>query len=100
MTVIAKFFEDGRAISGLVDVVTPRPVEPDDRRLLQIARDVGGMAATIAPAGHLVSDEHTPECWTLVDAEGNEAYLATLDGSRPGTSRNGHSLDQRVVTTG
>jgi 4a-hydroxytetrahydrobiopterin dehydratase len=35
------------------------------------------VAAAIAAGGHLVSDEHAPEWWTLADAEGNEADVAT-----------------------
>jgi 4a-hydroxytetrahydrobiopterin dehydratase len=37
----------------------------------------GRVAAAIAAGGHLVSDEHAPEWWTLADAEGNEADVAT-----------------------
>jgi 4a-hydroxytetrahydrobiopterin dehydratase len=35
------------------------------------------VAAAIAAGGRLVSDEHAPEWWTLADAEGNEADVAT-----------------------
>jgi 4a-hydroxytetrahydrobiopterin dehydratase len=35
------------------------------------------VAAAIAAGGHLVSDEHAPEWWTLADSEGNEADVAT-----------------------
>ena len=35
------------------------------------------IAAAIAAGGHLVSDEHAPAWWTLADAEGNEADVAT-----------------------
>ena len=38
------------------------------------------VAAAIAAAGHLVSDEHAPAWWTLADAEGNEADVATWMG--------------------
>ena len=38
------------------------------------------VAAAIAAGGHLVSDEHAPAWWTLADAEGNEADVATLMG--------------------
>jgi 4a-hydroxytetrahydrobiopterin dehydratase len=38
------------------------------------------IAAAIAAGGHLVSDEHAPEWWTLADAEGNEADVATTMG--------------------
>ena len=34
------------------------------------------VAAALAAGGHLVSDEHAPEWWTLADAEGNEADVA------------------------
>ena len=35
------------------------------------------VAAAIAAGGHLVTDEHAPEWWTLADAEGNEVDVAT-----------------------
>jgi 4a-hydroxytetrahydrobiopterin dehydratase len=38
------------------------------------------VAAAIAAGGHLVSDEHAPEWWTLADAEGNEVDVATTRG--------------------
>src|SRR5439155_8111997 len=38
------------------------------------------VAAALAAGGHLVSDEHAPQWWTLADAEGNEADVATLAG--------------------
>ncbi len=38
------------------------------------------VAAAIAAGGHLVSDEHAPEWWTLADTEGNEADVATTMG--------------------
>jgi 4a-hydroxytetrahydrobiopterin dehydratase len=38
------------------------------------------VAAAIAAGGHLVSDEHAPAWWTLADAEGNEADVATWRG--------------------
>jgi len=34
------------------------------------------VAAALAAGGHLVSDEHAPEWWTLADAEGNEVDVA------------------------
>jgi 4a-hydroxytetrahydrobiopterin dehydratase len=40
----------------------------------------GRVAAALAAGGHLVSDEHAPAWWTLADAEGNEADLATWMG--------------------
>lgn len=38
------------------------------------------VAAAIAAGGHLVSDEHAPDWWTLADAEGNEVDVATMMG--------------------
>lgn len=38
------------------------------------------VAAAIAAGGHLISDEYAPAWWTLADAEGNEADLATWMG--------------------
>ena len=38
------------------------------------------IAAAIAAGGHLVTDEHAPAWWTLADAEGNEADVATWMG--------------------
>jgi 4a-hydroxytetrahydrobiopterin dehydratase len=38
------------------------------------------VAAAIAAGGHLVTDEHAPAWWTLADAEGNEADVATWMG--------------------
>jgi 4a-hydroxytetrahydrobiopterin dehydratase len=38
------------------------------------------VAAAIAAGGHLVSDNHAPAWWTLADAEGNEADVATWMG--------------------
>jgi 4a-hydroxytetrahydrobiopterin dehydratase len=35
------------------------------------------VAGAIAAGGHLVSDEHAPEWWTLADSEGNEADVCT-----------------------
>jgi 4a-hydroxytetrahydrobiopterin dehydratase len=34
------------------------------------------VAAALAAGGHLVTDEHAPEWWTLADAEGNEVDVA------------------------
>ena len=34
------------------------------------------IAAALAAGGHLVTDEHAPQWWTLADAEGNEADVA------------------------
>jgi len=38
------------------------------------------VAAAIAAGGHMVSDAHAPEWWTLADAEGNEVDIATIMG--------------------
>jgi len=38
------------------------------------------VAAAIAAGGRLVTDEHAPSWWTLADAEGNEADVATWMG--------------------
>ncbi len=38
------------------------------------------IAAAIAAGGHLVNDEHAPAWWTVADAEGNEADVATWMG--------------------
>jgi 4a-hydroxytetrahydrobiopterin dehydratase len=38
------------------------------------------IAAALAAGGRLVSDEHAPAWWTLADAEGNEADVATSAG--------------------
>jgi 4a-hydroxytetrahydrobiopterin dehydratase len=35
------------------------------------------VAAALAAGGHLVSDEHAPQWWTLADAEGNEVDVST-----------------------
>jgi 4a-hydroxytetrahydrobiopterin dehydratase len=35
------------------------------------------VAAALAAGGHLVRDEYAPAWWTLADAEGNEADVAT-----------------------
>ncbi|HEY0215785.1 MAG TPA: VOC family protein [Cellulomonas sp.] len=35
------------------------------------------VSAALAAGGHLVSDAHAPEWWTLADAEGNAADVAT-----------------------
>jgi 4a-hydroxytetrahydrobiopterin dehydratase len=36
------------------------------------------IAAALAAGGRLVDDEHAPAWWTLADAEGNEADVATV----------------------
>ncbi|MGH9098695.1 MAG: VOC family protein [Acidimicrobiales bacterium] len=38
------------------------------------------VAAAVAAGGRMVSDQHAPAWWTLADAEGNEADLATWMG--------------------
>ena len=38
------------------------------------------IAAALAAGGRLVSDANAPEWWTLADAEGNEADVATWEG--------------------
>ncbi|WP_166870239.1 VOC family protein [Salinibacterium sp. ZJ450] len=38
------------------------------------------IAAALAAGGHLVTDEFAPAWWTLADAEGNEADVATWQG--------------------
>ncbi len=38
------------------------------------------IAAALAAGGHLVTDEHAPEWWTLADAEGNEVDVCTWMG--------------------
>ncbi|GIG20322.1 hypothetical protein Cch01nite_10460 [Cellulomonas chitinilytica] len=38
------------------------------------------VAAALAAGGHLVSDAHAPQWWTLADAEGNEVDVATWQG--------------------
>jgi 4a-hydroxytetrahydrobiopterin dehydratase len=38
------------------------------------------VAAALAAGGRLVTDEHAPAWWTLADAEGNEADVATWMG--------------------
>ena len=38
------------------------------------------VAAALAAGGHIVSDEHAPQWWTLADAEGNEVDVATWLG--------------------
>jgi 4a-hydroxytetrahydrobiopterin dehydratase len=47
-----------------IDVYVPR--DQADARI----------AAALAAGGHVVSDAHAPEWWTLADAEGNEVDLA------------------------
>jgi hypothetical protein len=44
------------------------------------AHGVPADASALAAGGHLVSDEHAPEWWTLADAEGNEVDVTTTTG--------------------
>jgi 4a-hydroxytetrahydrobiopterin dehydratase len=38
------------------------------------------IAAALAAGGHMVRDEFAPSWWTLADAAGNEADIATAKG--------------------
>jgi 4a-hydroxytetrahydrobiopterin dehydratase len=38
------------------------------------------VAAALAAGGRLVDDSHSPDWWTLADAEGNEVDVATTFG--------------------
>jgi 4a-hydroxytetrahydrobiopterin dehydratase len=38
------------------------------------------VAAAVAAGGRVVSDENAPQWWTLADADGNEADVATMHG--------------------
>jgi 4a-hydroxytetrahydrobiopterin dehydratase len=38
------------------------------------------VAAAVAAGGRVVSDENAPQWWTLADADGNEADVATMLG--------------------
>ena len=38
------------------------------------------VAAALAAGGHMVRDEYAPSWWTLADAAGNEADIATTIG--------------------
>jgi 4a-hydroxytetrahydrobiopterin dehydratase len=67
---------------GLQQMHAPRP----DRNRMHL--DIGvphdqaeaRIAAALAAGGRLVSDAHAPMWWTLADAEGNEACIATWMG--------------------
>ncbi len=37
------------------------------------------VAAALAAGGHIVRDDHAPAWWTLADAAGNEADVATVE---------------------
>jgi 4a-hydroxytetrahydrobiopterin dehydratase len=60
----------------------PRPQRNRVHVDISVPHDQAGarVAAALAAGGHLVSDEHAPAWWTLADAEGNEADLATWMG--------------------
>jgi 4a-hydroxytetrahydrobiopterin dehydratase len=67
---------------GLQQMDVPRPQR--NRIHLDIAvpheQAEARVAAALAAGGHLVSDAHAPKWWTLADAEGNEACIATWVG--------------------
>jgi 4a-hydroxytetrahydrobiopterin dehydratase len=67
---------------GLQQMDAPRPQR--NRLHLDVAvphdQAEARVAAALAAGGHLVSDEHAPKWWTLADAEGNEACVATWVG--------------------
>ncbi len=56
----------------------PRPQRNRIHIDLYVPRDQAEarVAAALAAGGHVVSDEHAPEWWTLADAEGNEVDVA------------------------
>jgi 4a-hydroxytetrahydrobiopterin dehydratase len=64
------------------DMAAPRPQRNRIHIDVSVPHDQAEarVAAAIAAGGHLVSDEHAPAWWTLADAEGNEADLATWMG--------------------
>jgi len=57
---------------------SPIPTSPD----VSVPHDQAEarVAAAIAAGGHAVTDQHAPAWWTLADAEGNEADVATWIG--------------------
>ena len=63
---------------------TPRTTIPRNRIHIDVSvphdQAEARVTAAIAAGGHLVSDEHAPAWWTLADAEGNEADVATWMG--------------------
>ena len=56
----------------------PRPQRNRIHIDLYVPRDQAEtrLAAALAAGGHIVSDAHAPDWWTLADAEGNEVDLA------------------------
>jgi 4a-hydroxytetrahydrobiopterin dehydratase len=57
---------------------TPRPQRNRIHIDVYVPRDhaEARIAAALAAGGHVVSDAHAPDWWTLADAEGNEVDLA------------------------
>jgi 4a-hydroxytetrahydrobiopterin dehydratase len=57
---------------------TPRPQRNRIHIDVYVSQDEAKarVAAGLAAGGHLVSDAHAPEWWTLADAEGNEVDIA------------------------
>jgi 4a-hydroxytetrahydrobiopterin dehydratase len=57
---------------------TPRPQRNRIHIDVYVPRDQAEarIAAALAAGGHVVSDAHAPDWWTLADAEGNEVDLA------------------------
>jgi 4a-hydroxytetrahydrobiopterin dehydratase len=71
-----------RELSALADpsVVQTVQVSVDalvSAEVMPFWRAEARIAAALAAGGRLVSDEHAPAWWTLADAEGNEADVAT-----------------------
>ena len=64
------------------DMAAPRPQRNRIHIDVSVPHDQAEarVTAAIAAGGHLVSDEHAPAWWTLADAEGNEADVATWMG--------------------
>ncbi len=60
----------------------PRPKRNRIHVDIPVPHDHAGsrIAVALAAGGHLDSDEHSPAWWTLADAEGNEADVATWMG--------------------
>jgi 4a-hydroxytetrahydrobiopterin dehydratase len=55
---------------GAIHVAVWVPVEEAEARI----------TAALAAGGRMVRDEHAPSWWTLADAAGNEADIATVEG--------------------
>ncbi len=64
------------------DMAAPRPQRNRIHIDVSVPHDQAEarVAAAIAAGGHLVNGEHAPAWWTLADAEGNEADVATWMG--------------------